>query len=139
MAYNEWKNETWNLDGYEKAMQQLLDEYGTSIMKDTYEVFDELTKELPKKLKQETLAKGLKRRKGGKHYANGWRARVEKTSLNIYLLAYNVNKPQLTHLLENGHLKVNGVDRVDGKPHIAPVSEWAEKEVIERVEKRLSE
>lgn len=129
---------TVDLDGYEKAMQQLLDEYGTSVMKDTYEVFDELTKELPKKLKEETIAKGLRRPKGGKHYANGWRARVEKTSLNIYLQAYNANKPQLTHLLENGHAKVNG-GRVDGIPHIAPVNEWAEKEVIERVEKRLSE
>lgn len=126
------------LDGLEKALNEAIQEYGYSVGKIAYEVFDEMAKETPKRLKQETLAQGLKRKKGGKRYANGWRAKLEKGALQVKLVVYNANKPQLTQLLENGHAKVNG-GKVDGKPHISPVNDWAQKEALERIKKRLSE
>ena len=126
------------LDGLEKAVNEILDEYGAEVSAQVAEVVPDIAKEAAKQVKAEALAKGLKRKKGGKHYVNGWKSQVEAKRLTVTAVVYNSTKPQLTHLLENGHAKVNG-GRVDGIPHIAPVNQWAEKELIERVEKRLSE
>lgn len=139
MAYTEHKNETYTIDGLTKGIEKILKEYGVEVNGVIDEVVPEIGNETAKRVKQEALNKGLKRKKGGKHYANGWRAMVVSKRYAIQAVVYNVTKPQLTHLLENGHLKVNGVDKVDGIPHIAPVNEWAENEVVERIEKRLSE
>jgi len=125
------------LDGLEKAVNQALMEYGDEATKVVKEVVTEIGKETAKKVKAEALAKGLKRQKSGKHYVNGWRAKVEATRTGVKLVVHNATKPQLTHLLENGHAKVNG-GRVDGRTHIAPVNDWAQKETLERIEKRLS-
>lgn len=59
-------------------------------------------------------------------YAQGWASKVEYESAeDIRVRIYNRKKPQLTHLLENGHVKVDG-GRVDGKPHIGPVEQQIE-------------
>lgn len=126
------------LDGLEKAVNEILDEYGAEVNAQVAEVVPDIAKEAAKQVKANALAKGLKRKKGGKHYVNGWKSQVETKRLTVTAVVYNSTKPQLTHLLENGHAKVNG-GRVEGRPHIAPVNEWAEKELIERIERRLSE
>lgn len=58
-------------------------------------------------------------------YARGWTSKVEFESMeDIRVRISNRTKPQLTHLLENGHAKVNG-GRVDGRPHIRPAEQAA--------------
>lgn len=58
-------------------------------------------------------------------YARGWTSKVEfESSEDIRVRIFNRTKPQLTHLLENGHAKVNG-GRVDGRPHIRPAEQAA--------------
>lgn len=47
-------------------------------------------------------------------YKKGWKV----TKLTYSYVVHNKNKPEITHLLEKGHLKRNGTDRVDGIPHI---------------------
>lgn len=57
-------------------------------------------------------------------YASGWKmSRIGKTGFNIEgYRVQNDSHAQLTHLLENGHAKVNG-GRVAARIHIKPVEE----------------
>ena len=59
-----------------------------------------------------------------------------ETADNIRVTVYNNKKPQLAHLLEYGHAKVNG-GRVEGKAHIRPAEERAEKQLLGRVKVRM--
>ena len=63
-------------------------------------------------------------------YADGWTSKVEfESPEDIRMRISNRTKPQLTHLLENGHATVNG-DRVDGRPHIRPAEQAAADKLV---------
>lgn len=62
-------------------------------------------------------------------YARGWTYKVEfENAQDIRVRIRNRTKPQLTHLLEYGHAKKGG-GRVQGKPHIRPAEQRAEKKL----------
>lgn len=61
-------------------------------------------------------------------YAKGWS--IKKKGSNYIL--YNATDPQLTHLLENGHVTRDG-SRTTPQPHIKPV----EKQMIKDFEKEI--
>ena len=68
-------------------------------------------------------------------YAKGWTLKkMSQNSNSISYLAYNKNKPQLTHLLEFDHALSTG-GRSKAIPHIKKAQDEAEKRVIERIEK----
>ncbi|HDR8008185.1 HK97 gp10 family phage protein [Bacillus cereus] len=72
--------------------------------------------------------------KGGRKYAKGWRKKKEGNAF----IVHNALKPQLTHLLEKGHAKVNG-GRVPAIVHIAPAEEKAVNDFSERVERAIQQ
>ena len=72
----------------------------------------------------EEVAEGI--RKEIKEVAKETVATLKTTSPRVRI--YNRAKPQLTRLLEYGHDKVNG-GRVEGKPHIRPAEQQAEKKL----------
>lgn len=110
-------------------LQEILEDYTAEVKKTVNEAMDTVSKEGVQKLKSTSP----KRNGKGKHYANGWAVKKARGSLGIDdVLIYNKTKPQLTHLLENGHVIANAhgtYGRMDGVKHIAPVEEWAAEEL----------
>lgn len=71
-------------------------------------------------------------------YAKGWTYQTDLRAGKdgAKLTVHNKKYYRLTHLLENGHAKVNG-GRVEGKRHIAPARDKAEETVMKRLKEKL--
>lgn len=67
-----------------------------------------------------------------KKYNKGWT--VKKTKRDKTATIHNATDYQLTHLLEKGHALKNG-GRTRAFPHIAPVAEKCEDELIKNIKK----
>ena len=105
-----------------QELQQYSDEVAEGIRREVKAVAKETVKTL--RASSEAAFTG-----GTGEDARGWASRVEYESEDdIRVRIYNRKKPQLTHLLENGHAKVNG-GRVEGHPHIGPAEKRAEEKL----------
>ena len=74
-----------------------------------------------------------------KKYYKGWTSKMDNRRFGLTVGAVVYGKDgtyQLAHLLEHGHAKRSG-GRVDPKEHIAPVEDWAVKEVFDRMVDKL--
>ena len=116
-----------NVDNLSKAIQIELEKYSQEftekIKKDTENIAEECVDELKKTSPSSNLS-------GSKKYAKGWKyKKVFENECGIRFRVLNKNKPQLTHLLEFGHAKVNG-GRVEAKPHIKKAEEKAKEKLI---------
>ena len=113
------------------AVQAALEEYGDLAK----EVTRDTVRKVAKTCRQEIRAASPRKTE---RYAKGWRI-SETVSPNgdVSETVYNSAAPNLTHLLENGHAKVNG-GRVEGKAHIAPAERQAEANLLEGLERELS-
>ena len=70
-------------------------------------------------------------------YAKGWGYKtLKEDGQAIGVVVYNKTEPQLTHLLEHGHAKVNG-GRVEGKAHIGPAADSAVREFVADIKKAV--
>ena len=71
-----------------------------------------------------------------KKYNKGWKVTQTKTDIRYHKKAtiHNATDYRLTHLLEKGHAKVNG-GRTRAFPHIAPVAEKCDDELIKNIKK----
>lgn len=102
-----------------QAVAQELADYSQDVTDGVKKEVKQVAKDVVTELKQTSP------RNSG-DYAKGWKSRVEYESPeDIRVRVYNSKKPQLTHLLENGHAKQNG-GRVNGIPHIGPEEQRAE-------------
>ena len=119
-------------------MRRILEEYGDEVEKEMASVVQGVAKAATNKVRS-----GSPKRNGG--YASGWKSKVDKGRLKVEAVVYNTNKPGLTHLLEKGHaLYIPGkggryiaAGRVAGKAHIGPAQDWADTEIIKRLEAKL--
>lgn len=70
-------------------------------------------------------------------YNSGWKKRSNKTKQKgIMAVVYNEAHYRLTHLLEKGHAKVNG-GRTRAFPHIAPVEQRCEENLLKNIKKNI--
>lgn len=77
-------------------------------------------------------------RKG--HYKTGWTMKPQKSGRLVSFVVYNKKKPQLTHLLENGHVirnKKGTYGRTHPIKHIEPAQEAAAQKFELRVRARI--
>ena len=115
------------------SIDDLADTLAEELAGYSQEVTDDLKKEV-KQVAKEMVAelKATSPRDSG-DYASGWTSTTEREGRNtVQVRVYNRKKPTLTHPLENGHAKVNG-GRVEGKAHIGPAEQAAEKRLENKV------
>ena len=114
------------------ALSEYSDEVADCLKKECTQVAKETTIEL-----RETSPK-----ESGK-YAGGWKSKTAfENRENIRIEVYNSKKPQITHLLEHGHVIKNGTKRIYGEvkpiPHISTAEEHAADKLGERVKVRIT-
>ena len=123
-----------------KAVDQILQEYGDEV----YSVLDDCVEDVSQQAAEKLRSvRQFKNSVPNSPYSKDWiseKMQGEKR-LETKRVVHNEEHYRLTHLLENGHVVRNGTKRVVGQagayPHIAPVNEWAEKELPAAVERKL--
>ena len=113
------------------TVNKILQEYGDEAREVMETTITKVAKEAAKNVQVNASGFG-----GRGKYAKGWKAKIEKGRLAVEAHAYNATQPGLPHLLEFGHAKQNG-GRTMAFPHIAAVNDWAQQEVISRLEEKL--
>lgn len=124
-----------------------VDELASAIMKELEE-FQNVTDEAVEKGVSETAKDAVKELQNAhpsgsgrygswdKKYNKGWKVMQTKTDKRYHKKAtiHNATDYQLTHLLEKGHALRNG-GRTRAFPHIAPVAEKCEDELVKNIKK----
>lgn len=120
----------------EKAFKEILAEFGNEAYGNIEWAVGKVSDGCVQRLKAvDHFASG--RRPSGA-YSSSWTKTVMPTKrLYVKTVVHNEEHYRLTHLLEKGHVSRNGTGRTFGRvpayPHIAPVQEWAEKELYDQV------
>lgn len=112
-------------------VKDLLNEYSLDIQEGIDKEAQEISKQASNELKHHS---GTYEVRTGK-YNKGWRVNTKKGNGFINCTVHNATNWQLTHLLENGHLKRNGTDRTRAFEHIRPVEEKSVNQYQQDVEK----
>ncbi len=126
-------------------MNQMLEEYGSAVIKATETAAARTSKEVRGHLRSPSTGE-FKNKTGD--YRKGWRISTEVKAVNVKTIVYNQTDWPLTHLLEFGHQLVRGgrlgaggvvIGEVKAFPHLAKENAWAaeefQKRLIEEVEK----
>lgn len=111
-------------------LNNILGEYEQEIDETSQKVFQKTAREAVKQLRATSPKQQGGKRSGS--YAKGWTTKKEGSTVVVH----NKTDYQLTHLLENGHALRQG-GRARAIPHIKPVEEWANREVVEELEREL--
>lgn len=121
-----------NADGFAKAINEILAEYGDDVEDILVKVLPEVANEARDKVEQTGNPKWTR-------YNQGWSVDFGKTrQYTVNATVHNATDYQLTHLLEYSHpMPQGGTSRA--YPHIAPVNEWVHEEVVKKVEDALND
>lgn len=130
------------LDKLNEAIAGILNEYAGEIAGNVSEIAAQMGQKGAQALRQKSreVFPVDKRRSITGEYAQGWTYKTEQTRTGTTATIYNT-LPGLPHLLEFGHVTLNGTGRTfprsPAHEHIAPVAEEVtetfEKEVLSRL------
>ena len=120
-------------------IDNILNKYGDEV----YSVMEECIEDVSEEAK-EKLRAANHFRKESRNYAPSWISeKLQGKRLTVKYAVHNEKHYRLTHLLEKGHVVRNGTGRNKGKqmtdafPHIAPVNDWANQELVAKIERKL--
>lgn len=113
-----------------------MNEYGEEVRRIAANSIDTVSKEAVKRLKDKSASLF-----GGGRYSRGWTIKRQYGSHGVPdVIIHNKTDYQLTHLLEFSHVIRNQYGefgRTSPHPHIKPVEEWANKELVKEIEREL--
>ena len=117
-------------------MNKILEEFADFTDEAVDKGVSETAKDAVKELRDAHPAGSGKYGSWDKKYNKGWKVTQTKTDLRYHKKAtiHNATDYQLTHLLEKGHALKDG-GRTQAFPHIAPVAEKCEDELIKNIKK----
>lgn len=122
------------MDSLTKSMNDILQNYITSVDVESNAIIKYCAQDAVKKLRVESPS-------ASGEYAKNWSLKTKRVLYNnVYIIYNKAPTYRLTHLLENGHdVVVNGikVGRAPAHVHIAPVEGWLENEIISRLAEQL--
>lgn len=120
---------TINIDQLAAEIAKGLREFSGEVVEKVDISSERVGKEAVKMLKQTSP------KRTGK-YAKSWRMATFASKGQPSKRVVHNTRWQLTHLLENGHAKVNG-GRVEGIPHIRPAEEMVIKQFVAEVKEAI--
>ena len=124
----------------EPTVNALLNKYGDQVYDALSDAIIQVTDEARGKLQSvEHFAPGGQPTGA---YSGSWiNEKIPTGRLKVKQVVHNEEHYRLTHLLEKGHVIRNGTRRTFGRapayPHIAPVNDWANSEVVRSVERKI--
>ena len=129
---------------FDKAVDELLKEYGDDVYKVLKESIDEVSKEAVDRLKAVNSFGAKKKTHITGAYSADWTYTDEPTGrFSVKRVVHNERHYRLAHLLEKGHVIRNGTQRTfgstSGKEHIKPVNDWANTHLPLLVETKLKQ
>ncbi|RHM97170.1 HK97 gp10 family phage protein [Dielma fastidiosa] len=115
-----------DIENLSAALMQRFSEYTDDRCEKATEITKQTGKEMVKAVKDDSPVLTGK-------YRDGWVAEVQQGNGYTKIIGKNKKKPKLTHLLQNGHAKVNG-GRVPGVDHVDKNENKYNELLLERVE-----
>lgn len=116
-----------------EQIREIYENYNRELAQEVKRVTEEVAKETANELKANS------RKRPGDKYAKGWKAKAEGGTVakGAKAVVHNTTAPQLTHLLENGHIIKNQYGqypgRVNGDGVIAAANSRAEANYINKL------
>ncbi len=131
-----------SVEELQSAIVGLVDDYGRGIIKKALpEATEKTAKEVAKQIESNARANGWK-----SDYSGSFGYELEKGRLFTKAVVGNKKKPQLVHLLENGHSisylyghKKAGSGYAKPYPHVKPAVDNLENDFLKNVEEAIND
>lgn len=121
------------IEGVTNAIMRELQRYTNLVI----EEFEAAKQETAKEIQDELKADGQPYKDKSGDYRKGWRIKKQGSGNRTSFIVHNATDYQLTHLLEKGHARRGGGERVPARVHIAPAEEKGIEKFLERTERAI--